>query len=90
MPFRTVEVTRPSELHVEKNQLRIEQDEGVVTVALEDITNLVLCGVGIRISAGALAVLAHESVMVVFCDSNHRPSGILTPVESNSRQALVV
>ena len=48
-----------------------------------------MCGPSIRISGGALAVLAENEVMVVFCNKNHKPSGILASLESNSRQALL-
>lgn len=89
MAFRTVEITKPSELHVDRGFLRIEQEGSSVAIALEDIANLIMCGPSIRISGGALAVLAENEVMVVFCDRNHKPSGILASLESNSRQALL-
>ena len=50
MAYRTLEITRPSELHVREDQLIIEQEEGIASVALEDLHNIVCMGANIRIS----------------------------------------
>lgn len=40
MSFRTIEITKPSEIHIVKNQFKIKQEERKVKIPLEDIDNL--------------------------------------------------
>ena len=40
MAFRTLEITWPAELHVNRGQLQIDQEEGRITVPIEDLASV--------------------------------------------------
>ena len=90
MGFRIVEISRPGELHVQKGQLQIEQEEGQCSIPVEDIMCLLFTGTNIRISTMALTILAEAGVQVILCNTNNMPSAILTPAEGNYQQSLVM
>lgn len=90
MAFRTLEITKPSELHVQEGQLTIEQEERVVRVPLEDIHNIICIGANIRISTMALSKLTEREIAVLMLDEKYRASGIVIPVDANARQAEVM
>lgn len=50
MAFRTIEITKPTELHMKNGQLEISQEEGVVMVPVEDISQIFCVGPDIRVS----------------------------------------
>ena len=54
MAFRSVEISNPAELHMKNNQLQIEQNERILQIPLEDITQITCIGPDIRISTMAL------------------------------------
>ena len=90
MGFRTLEIRNPAELHVTMGQLTIEQEAGKVSIPLEDLTTIVCIGANIRISTIGMAQMAHCGVTVLMIDNMYKPAAVLLPVESNSRQALVM
>lgn len=90
MAFRTLEITKPSELHVQEGQLTIEQEERVVRVPLEDIHNIICIGANIRISTMVLSKLTEREIAVLMLDEKYRASGIVIPVNANARQAEVM
>ena len=90
MGFRTLEIRRPAELHVTMGQLNIEQEEGIVTIPLEDLTTIVCIGSNIRLSTLGMAQMARCGITVLMIDTTYKPAAVLLPVESNARQALVV
>lgn len=89
MAFRTLEITRPAELHVNRSQLQIDQEEGRITVPIEDLASVVCTGPGIRIPTLAQAILAKAGVSLMILDEKYHPAAVLTPVNANVRHALV-
>lgn len=75
--FRILEITKPSELHVTANQLKIEQEkEGqpenkrkknttTISIPLEDLELIICMGSNIRISTMALSVLSENKIGMV-------------------------
>jgi len=55
--FRTIEISNPAELHVEKHQLLIIQEEGTVRIPLDDIIHITCSGPNIRVSTLALSAI---------------------------------
>lgn len=90
MSFRSIEITRPSEIHMKNGQMHIEQEEGEVTIPLEDIAVITCIGANIRISTMAMIQLAENGVVFQCIDQKYMPKAILMPCESNSRQSLVM
>ena len=89
MGYRTIEINKPTELHIRKGQLEITQEEGSALVALEDLAGLVLAGPDIRVSSLALSALAEWEVAVVICGAKQMPTAHLIPDTANARQALL-
>ena len=90
MAFRTIEISKPAELHVEKHQLVVMQDEGTVRIPLDDILHITCIGPNIRISTLALSKLNGHGITVMTIDEKYHASGISVPVEGNSRQSMVI
>ncbi|NLC75179.1 MAG: type II CRISPR-associated endonuclease Cas1 [Clostridiales bacterium] len=90
MGFRTLEISEPSELHVDKGQLRIEQKDKTVSIPLEDLETVVCTGAQIRISTMAMIQMSRHGVGVMMMDEKYKPASVLYPVEACSHQALVL
>lgn len=90
MGFRSVEITKASEIHIKNGQMRIEQEEGIVQIPLEDISVVICLGSNIRISTMGLAKLAEYGIVLQCVDESYMPKAILTSCHSNSKQSLVV
>ena len=56
MAFRTIEISHPAEIHIKAGQLVISQEDGTVTVPIEDIAQLMTIGPGIRLSTMDLSI----------------------------------
>ena len=48
MPFRTLEISKPAEVHVCKGQLVVTNEEGTISIPLEDLSTIVCSGPNIR------------------------------------------
>lgn len=90
MGFRSVEITKPSEIHIKNGQMHIEQEVGKVAIPLEDIAVITCFGSNIRISTMGLIKIAEYGIVFQCIDEKYMPRALLTPCESNSRQALVM
>ena len=90
MGFRTLEITRPAEIHMKNGQMHIEQEAGEVAIPLEDISVITCIGPNIRISTMGLIQLTEYGILLQCIDEKYMPKAILTSCESNSRQALVM
>ena len=58
MVFRTLEITKPADIHIKNSQLEITQEEGSVFIPLEDLSNIMTIGADIRLSTMDLSILA--------------------------------
>lgn len=97
--FRILEITKPSELHVTANQLKIEQEkEGqpenkrkknttTISIPLEDLELIICMGSNIRISTMALSVLSENKIGMVIIGKDYMPSSIVLPYDANVRNA---
>ena len=90
MAFRTLEIRKPAEVHVRRGQLEIANQEGTVSVPLEDLATIVCSGANIRMSTMAQAQIAEAGITLMIIDEKYRPSCILVPVESNVRQTQII
>lgn len=88
--YRTLELSEPSELHVRNGMLEITQNDNTFSVPLEDLTTIVCIGSNIRMSTMAMSQFAENEVMLMALDNSYHPACILSPAESNARQAKVM
>lgn len=90
MAFRTLEISSPSDIHVQKGQLEINNEEGQFSIPLEDLTTIICRGANIRMSTMAQSQIAKAGISFMVIDEKYHPSCIMLPIESNVRQALVM
>ena len=90
MGFRTLEISRPADIHIRKGQLEITNQDGILLIPLEDLTTIVCSGANIRMSTMAQAQIAEAGISMMIIDERYHPSCMLIPVQSNVRQTLVM
>ena len=89
MAFRHILIESPARISVRRHQLVIHTDSEH-TVALEDISALLLENRQSTITAAALSRLGQSGCAVFVCDEKHLPCAILTSYHQHSRELAVV
>ena len=87
MAWQNLLISRPARLSLKNRQLRCEQDNGEVSLALEDITSVILESPQITLTSALIAACADENIAIITCDETHTPNGLLTSFLPHSRQA---
>lgn len=90
MAFRTVEISGPAEIHINKGQMEVTKEDGTFLIALEDIETLICSSAGIRMSTMAMSQIASSGISMMVINEKYHPSCISLPFESNVRQSLVL
>lgn len=90
MAFRTLEISRPSDVHVRKGQRVVNNEEGTFSIPLEDISTIVCNGPSIRMSTMAQCEIATADISMMMINEKYHPSCVILPVESNVRQTMVM
>lgn len=90
MSFRTLEISKPAELHVNKGQLEINNSEGLFKIPLEDLATIICSGANIRLSTMAQVQIAKAGIAFMVIDEKYHPACSVLPFESNVRQSLVM
>lgn len=90
MAFRTLEITKPAEIHIHEGQMRIEQEEGTAEIPLEDLATIVCRGANIRMSTMAMEKICKQGIVLMIQDEKYSAAGFLTSYQGNSRQSLVM
>ena len=90
MAFRTLEISKPAEVHVRRGQLEVTNEDGVFIVPLEDLLTIVCSGASIRMSTMAQSQIAEAGISLMIIDEKYHPSCVMTPIQSNVRQTLVM
>lgn len=89
MAWRSLLIQNPARLSLKNAQLHLENDEGEFSVAVEDLTCIVLESHHITLSHALLSACQENGVCIVTCDSSHMPNGILHPFHEHSRQSKI-
>jgi CRISP-associated protein Cas1 len=89
MAWRGVHVSKPARLSFRDAQVVVDQDDGQVTLALEDIAWLVLDTPQVSLTGALLSALSDFGVALIVPDAKHRPSGVLLPFHRHHAQAHV-
>ena len=90
MPFRTLEITKPSEIHIELKQLKVIQEEEVFFIPLEDLYAIICLGPNIRLSSMDLCYFAQYKISFITLDKKYLPCSISLPFASNVRQSMIM
>jgi CRISPR-associated protein Cas1 len=89
MAWRGVHITRPARLSVTDGQLVVEQEDGDVRLALEDIAWLIVDTPQATVTTPLLSACMEAGIAVMTTDARHMPSGLLLPFHRHHRQASV-
>ncbi len=82
-------IQNPAKLSLKLRQLHLENDGGIYTLPIEDITALILESEQIRLSSALLSACQEQGVSVITCDNKHMPNGVLLPFQPHSRQSRI-
>lgn len=88
MAFRNIIVESPAHISVRNKQLIIRTD-GEHSLAVEDISALLLESRQSTITTAALSLLGQCGCAVFVCDEKHIPCAVLAPYSQHSRQLAV-
>lgn len=89
MPFRTLEITKPSEIHINFGQLEITQEKKII-IPVEDLYQITTIGPNIRLSTMDLSILSQNNVSIMTLDDKYLPTAIVLPFSGNSRQSQLM
>lgn len=89
MAFRNIIVENPAHISLKNDQLLIRTD-AEHSVAVEDISALLLENRQITITTAALSRLGQGGCAVFTCDEKHMPCAVLTPYMQHSRAPAVI
>ena len=89
MAFRNIMVESPAHLSIRNSQLVIRTD-AEYSVALEDISAILLESRQSSITAAALSQLGQCGCAVFFCDEKHMPCAVLEPYHQYVRELSVL
>lgn len=88
MAFRNIIVESPAHISVKNKQLIIRTD-GEHSLAVEDISALLLESRQSTVTTAALSLLGQCGCAVFVCDERHMPCAVLTAYSQHSRQLAV-
>lgn len=89
MAWRGVHISEPARLKYRDRQLVVDQGDGEVLLAVEDIACLILDTPQVSITGSLLSALAESGVVMVVPDAKHHPAGILLSFHRHHAQAHV-
>jgi CRISPR-associated protein Cas1 len=87
MAWKAVHISRPARLSVKDAQLVVSQDDGEVTMPIEDVAWIVLDSMQVSLTASLVAACMEAGVAIIFSDARHTPSGMALPFHRHHRQA---
>ena len=89
MAWRGVHISQPSRLKYRDKQLVVDQDEGSVSLSIEDIAWLILDTPQVSLTGSLLSALACAGVAMIVPDDKHHPCGVLLPFHQHHAQAHI-
>lgn len=90
MGFRTLEINSAAEIHIKEGQLEITTEEGVASVPIEDLNQIMVHGANIRLSTMDLSILSQNKVGIMTLDDRYLPTAIVLPFEGCARQSKLM
>lgn len=90
MGFRTLEISRAAEIHIKEGQLEITTEEGIATVPIEDLNQIMVHGANIRLSTMDLSILSQNKIMLMTLDEKYLPTAMVMPFAGHVRQSKLM
>ncbi len=90
MAFRTIEISHPAELHIKSGQLEITEEDGILSIPIEDIVQITMIGPDIRLSTMDLSILSQNKTAIMTLDQKYLPTALVLPFEGNARQSKLI
>ena len=92
MPFRTLTIDSPAEVHVKSGQLTVQRatDPNPLQIDLDDLACIVFANLDITLSSGALNIISEHGITMLGCGRNYMPTSIMLPFARNSRYSEIV
>lgn len=90
MTYRSIIISNPARLQINRSQLQIIVGDNNHNVALEDVACIILNHYQIMLSGAVLASCAKNNVVLISCDEKHLPNGMFHSYLPHSRQNLVI
>lgn len=90
MAWHNLLVTEAAHLSVKNSQLLCRQDDQNLAVPLEDIASITLESLKTTVTSRLLSCLAKNNTVLITCDEQHHPNGIMLPLAQHSRQLPVL
>jgi CRISPR-associated protein Cas1 len=87
--WKGVHISRPARLSFKDAQLVVSQDDGDVTIPVEDVAWIVLDSMQVSLTASLVTACLDAGVAIIFSDARHTPSGMALPFHRHHRQAAV-
>lgn len=84
---RSIVITKPAKLAIDRSRLSITQDRETNLIPLEDLDIVVLDHDVIDVTAPTLGSLASHGVVLVVSDEKHLPCGYLVPLQNHNLMA---
>ncbi|WP_026888355.1 type II CRISPR-associated endonuclease Cas1 [Clostridium beijerinckii] len=89
MSFRSVVISNSANLGLSNNSLVIT-NEDEYKIPIEDISTLVIEGIGVKLTNRLLSKLAENNVATIICNEKHLPSSIVLPLNIHHRSYKVI
>jgi len=89
MAWKGLHISRPARLSRRDAQLVVDQEDGEVSLPMEDVAWVVLDSPQVTISGSLLSACMEAGVAIILSDERHTPSGMALPFHRHHRQASV-
>lgn len=89
MAWKGVHISRAARLACKDAQLLVEQEDGTVSLPLEDVAWIVLDSPRASLTASLVSACMEAGVAIIFSDERHMPAGMALPFHRHHRQAAV-
>lgn len=89
MAWKGVHISRPARLSSKDAQLVVAQDEGDVTIPLEDVAWVVLDSNLVTLTATLVSSCMEKGIAIIFTNDRHTPNGVALPFHTHHRQAAI-
>lgn len=89
MAWKGVHISRPARLSLKDTQLVVAQDDGDVTMPLEDVAWVVLDSNQVTLTALLVSACMEQGIAVIFTNERHTPNGLALPFHTHHRQAAI-
>jgi len=89
MAWRGVHISQAARLNLRDRQLVVGQDNGEVSLPIEDIAWLILDTQQITLTGSLLSALSESGIIMIVPDGKHHPAGVLLPFHQHYAQAYI-